>query len=131
MNMEQVLRDTAVAIGMRRAPTRQGADQMTACYLDSAMPALLDSVCKYTYIPDGRHDDNNNNNNKAVPVWTALLNNANAGGENVHRGSCLGAVLGARAGMEGLAETPQLVSGLHDQEALAKEIDDFVAAVLQ
>jgi ADP-ribosyl-[dinitrogen reductase] hydrolase len=129
MNMEAVLQDTARAIGMRRAPAKTGADQMTACYLDSAMPALLDSVAKY--IPDG-HDSSSSNMkkaNKAVSVWTALLNNANAGGENVHRGSCLGAVLGARAGMEGLA--PELVSGLHDREALAQEIDDFVAAVLK
>jgi hypothetical protein len=124
--MEAVLRDTGKAIGMRRAPVTTGADQMTACYLDSAMPALLDSVAKY--IPDKSLQVNRS---QAVSVWNALLNNANAGGENVHRGSCLGAVLGARAGMEGLAETPQLVAGLHDRDALAQEIDDFVAAVLK
>jgi ADP-ribosyl-[dinitrogen reductase] hydrolase len=126
MNMEATLQDTARAIGMRRAPSNQQvADQMTACYLDSAMPALLDSVAKY--IPD----DNNGSSKKKTTVWNALLNNANAGGENVHRGSCLGAVLGARAGMEGLAGTPELVEGLHDREALAQEIDDFVAAVMK
>jgi ADP-ribosyl-[dinitrogen reductase] hydrolase len=121
--MEAVLRDTGQAIGMRRAPVTTGADQMTACYLDSAMPALLDSVAKY--IPDGKKAG------PPVSVWNALLNNANAGGENVHRGSCLGAVLGARAGMEGLSDTPELVAGLHDREALAQEIDDFVSAVMK
>jgi ADP-ribosyl-[dinitrogen reductase] hydrolase len=121
-SMEAVLRDTGAAIGMRRAPATTGADQMTACYLDSAMPALLDSVAKY--IPDSGKASK-------TSVWKALLNNANAGGENVHRGSCLGAVLGARAGMEGLAETPELVEGLHDREVLAQEIDDFVTAVMK
>jgi ADP-ribosyl-[dinitrogen reductase] hydrolase len=126
LNMEAAMQDTARAIGMRRAPSTQGADQMTACYLDSAMPALLDSVAKY--IPD---DSSGSKNGKKTTVWNALLNNANAGGENVHRGSCLGAVLGARAGMEGLSSTPELVEGLHDREALAQEIDEFVAAVMK
>lgn len=129
LNMESTLRDTAVAIGMRRAPVTTGADQMTACYLDSAMPALLDSVAKY--IPDTYVVNDNDKKTKTVSVWKALLSNANAGGENVHRGSCLGAVLGARAGMEGLAGTPELVAGLHDREALAQEIDEFVAAVMK
>ena len=62
-------------------------------------------------------------------VWQGLLANANVGGENVHRGSILGAVLGARAGVGELP--PKLISGLHDSEDLKKEIDDFVEAVLK
>jgi ADP-ribosylglycohydrolase len=120
------LQETATAIGMRRAPTTTGPDQMTACYLDSAMPALLDSVAKYT-LKAGT--GNNRQQTPAVSVKTALLNNANAGGENVHRGSCLGAVLGAHAGMEHMP--PELVTGLYHHDQLAAEIDEFVAAVLR
>jgi ADP-ribosyl-[dinitrogen reductase] hydrolase len=123
VGFEAALSGTARAIGMQRAPAKTGADQMTACYLDSSMPALLDSVAKY--------DSNNNDNDQKSSVWTALLNNANAGGENVHRGSCLGAVLGARVGMESLAPVPELVAGLYDHEALRQEIDEFVAAVMK
>ena len=46
-------------------------------------------------------------------VWTALLANANVGGENVHRGCVLGALLGAHSGVERLP--PQLVDGLADK----------------
>jgi len=49
------------------------------------MPALLDVVAKY---------------NPKRNTWTALLANANLGGENVHRGSCLGAILGSQEGIE-------------------------------
>jgi len=45
----------------------------------------------------------------------------------VHRGSILGAVLGARAGYDRLP--PQLVDGLYDKKDLNKEIDEFVKVV--
>jgi ADP-ribosylglycohydrolase len=54
--------------------------------------------------------------------------NANVGGENVHRGSILGAILGARAGYDRLP--PRLVDGLYDKANLAKEIDDFIQVVM-
>jgi len=62
-------------------------------------------------------------------IWKALLNNANTGGENVHRAAVLGAILGARVGDEHLPH--QLKSGLYEREALEKEIDAFVNAVMQ
>ena len=61
-------------------------------------------------------------------VWTGLLANANVGGENFHQGSVLSAVLGTRAGIEGLP--PQQIEGLYHEEDLQKEIDDFVKVVL-
>jgi ADP-ribosyl-[dinitrogen reductase] hydrolase len=60
--------------------------------------------------------------------WKALLANANVGGENVHRGAVLGAILGARAGNEQLPL--EMIDGLHDSDALRKEIDAFIESVL-
>lgn len=57
-----------------------------------------------------------------------LLANANIGGENVHRGAVLGALLGAATGRSGIPE--HLLRGLKDVGALEQEIDNFVAAVL-
>lgn len=62
-------------------------------------------------------------------VKVALLSNANIGGENVHRGAVLGAILGARAGVDSLPG--DLVSGLYDRDALEEEIESFVNAVMQ
>jgi ADP-ribosyl-[dinitrogen reductase] hydrolase len=104
----QSAEQAAVSLNYRR-PVPQ--DTMTACYLDSAVPALLDSVVKYAPTSD---------------VWTGLLANANTGGENVHRGSCLGAILGATSTKELDAK---LMQGLYDREQLSREIDAFVSAV--
>jgi hypothetical protein len=56
------------------------------------------------------------------------LANTNVGGENCHRGSALGAIMGAAAGESGIP--PRFISGLADSEAIKKEIDGFVAAVM-
>ena len=56
-----------------------GSDPMVACYIDSSFPALLHFAYRYA---------------DAGPR-VALLANANAGGENVARGSVLGALFGA------------------------------------
>jgi len=57
-----------------------------------------------------------------------LLANANVGGENVHRGAVLGAILGAHTGLENLH--PRLIEGLHNRVELAEEIDNFVKSVM-
>ena len=78
-------------------------------------------LCKYTrpsHLNDG-----------ADGIWKALLANANIGGENVHRGACLGVILGARVGDENLPN--ELKSGLYERRALEEEIDSFVSAVMQ
>ena len=66
--------------------------------------------------------------NKQNGIWKALIANANIGGENVHRGSVMGAIVGARVGHENLPN--QLKSELHDRKQLESEIDSFVAAVI-
>ena len=93
----------------------------SACYLSQSLPPTLDMLCKYSqpsFLNDGPDG-----------IWKALVANANTGGENVHRGAVLGAILGARVGDENLPQ--QLKSGLHDRHRLEKEIDSFVDAVLQ
>jgi len=56
-------------------------------------------------------------------VATGLLANANCGGENVHRGCVLGALLGAQAGEKAIPE--KLKSGLYHSAEIAKEIEAF------
>lgn len=68
------------------------------------------------------------NGEPGASLWTGLIANANAGGENVHRGCVLGAILGAHAGVTRIPEN--ILSGLHDREAIAEEIDAFVEALL-
>merc|ERR1719409_94286 len=59
----------------------RAADPVVACYIDSNFVSLLHFLVKY---PDFK---------------SAALANANCGGENVHRGLVLGAVLGAAHGV--------------------------------
>ena len=63
---------------VRTMVERSNGDPMVACYIDSSFPALLHFAYKYADSPE-----------------RAVLANANAGGENVARGSLLGALMGA------------------------------------
>ena len=106
---------------LRRKPNPRSNDALTACYLQQSLPGLVDMISKYS--PNGSKHNNR--------VWEALLANANVGGENVHRGSVLGAMLGSQVGIEQIqSESPQLVEGLYHSNELKQEIDDFVKAVL-
>lgn len=117
--MEPPIIEVAQKLRMSR-PSPNRKDQMSACYLSSSLPPTLDMLSKYT---------RSSFLNGADGIWTALLNNANTGGENVHRAAVLGAILGARVGDEHLPQ--QLKSGLYEREALENEIDAFVNAVMQ
>jgi hypothetical protein len=132
----RALQTCAKAMGVRRQLRTQGPDDMTACYLSEAVPALLDMVARYhtsgmTRTTDATTTTSSKDgpNPMGLALQEALLSNANVGGENVHRGSILGAVLGARAGLPNVP--PRLIEGLYHHDELAKEIDDFVASVLQ
>lgn len=57
-----------------------------------------------------------------------MLSNTNVGGENCHRGSALGALMGAAVGEKGIPK--RFIEGLNDSAAISKEIDEFVAAVV-
>ncbi len=76
---------------------------MTACYIDSAFPAALHFAYKY-----------------ADSVEAALLANANAGGENVARGSLIGALVGAYHGVDAF---PLHLRALKDRAAIEAEVD--------
>ena len=110
-----------------RTPQRQRShrDEITACYLDSAVPAMLDTMIQY--IPSSNST-----------VWDAIVHNANVGGENVHRGSCLGAIWGAVAAAAMTTTTKddttdavprQLVNGLYHHQELSQEIQSFIRAI--
>ena len=62
-----------------------------------------------------------------VGAWKGLLANANAGGENVHRGATLGAALGTATGVDALDPNPFPPAA---RAELAVEIDAFIAAVI-
>ncbi|XRA98921.1 ADP-ribosylation crystallin J1 [Pycnococcus provasolii] len=80
------------------------------CYLDGALPIVFYLASKYA-------DD---------PV-AGLLANTNSGGENAHRGSVLGALLGAQSSTSW--PTTWKV-GLHDQPAIDDEIRRFARSLV-
>jgi ADP-ribosylglycohydrolase len=83
----------------------------SACYIDSSFPACLYLSYKY-----------------ADSFEKALLANTNVGGENCHRGSALGALMGAALGEKAIPQ--RLRDGLHDSDAIKSEIDAFVQSLV-
>jgi len=94
---------------VRTMVERSNGDPMVACYIDSSFPALLHFAYKYADSPE-----------------RAVLANANAGGENVARGSLLGALMGAAHGIDGFPAWAR--NGLYAKDQIYPEIDHFVAA---
>ena len=111
-SLQDDLIECSKSLGMRRLPSGNRKDEITACYLDSSLPSTLDMVAKYS----------------SGSVWDGVLANANVGGENVHRGSILGAVLGARSTS---SDSSKLQEGLYNEKELQEEFDAFVHAVLK
>ena len=113
---------------IRRHPNPKASDSstMSACYLSSSLPGMLDMVSKY--LVPVQQSSSSSSSSSSSPVWQGLLANANVGGENVHRGSVMGAIFGARAKDSNLPS--HLRKGLYHHDELSKEIDDFVQAVL-
>lgn len=89
--------------------SRSGADPMTACYITSSFPVMLFFAVKYGDDPEAM-----------------LLASTNAGGENVARGSLLGALAGARLGLTGLPA--YLRDELAQSAAIIDEATQFTAA---
>jgi len=98
----------AQSLGLRQ-PRKRQREEMTACYLSSAVPVLLDNLVKYSDPSSSTSD--------------ALLENANTGGENVHKGSLLGAVLGAVFPLEDVWK-----KNLHDSDGISADIANFVSS---
>jgi ADP-ribosyl-[dinitrogen reductase] hydrolase len=119
-----------------RTPQVKASDEITACYLDSAVPAMLDTLVKYQPPLDFKGVSK-----PSAPwdsIWTGLLANANTGGENVHRGSCLGAVWGAVAAAATLPstttsslQTSLLVNGLFHGANIQRDIQALLESIDQ
>ena len=80
----------------------------SACYIDQSLPAVLYLAARYA-------DD----------FEAALIANANAGGDNCHRGAVLGAILGAALGYGAIPE--RWIRGLRARAELEEEIETFIA----
>lgn len=108
---------------IQREPNRSVRDgsTMSACYLQQSLPGMIDMIAKYN--PSTQQEPTR----QGEAVWEGLLANSNVGGENVHRGSIMGAIWGARAGASNLP--PKLIHGLYPHDELAKEIDSFVLTI--
>ena len=92
-------------------------DPMTACYIESAFPALL--VFAYKYADDPKR------------CWLASVN---AGGENVNRGAVLGAILGAAYGWDTLEQLQfdggvGMIAGLVAKRDIELEISMLVEKI--
>jgi len=82
----------------------------SACYPEHGLPLLLYLIIKHDF-----------------GVEESLLANANAGGDNVHRGMIMGLIAGASND-----ELPDhLIEGLVAHDQLETEIDAFVAIILR
>eukprot|EP01134_Creolimax_fragrantissima_P006223 CFRG6223T1 len=80
------------------------------CHVTSSFPAVLFLAGKY---------DNN--------LEAALISNTNIGGSNVHRGSMIGAILGAAQGGDCIPQ--RWMEGLLDRAEIENEINQFVELV--
>jgi ADP-ribosyl-[dinitrogen reductase] hydrolase len=79
----------------------------TACYPEHGLPLMLSIAARHRLDPEA-----------------ALLANANAGGDNVHRGMVLGLLVGAARSIP-----DHLKTGLRDSDAIGAEIDAFVEQI--
>lgn len=82
----------------------------SACYIDSSFPALLYLGYKY-----------------CDAFEKGVLSNTNIGGENCHRGSALGSLLGAAAGASKIPD--RFKQGLADTEVIHNEIEAFIKSL--
>ncbi len=104
------LKSLIAKVEAARAPDTAviGRHFSSACYIDDSFPSLLYLAAKYDTQPE-----------------QGLISNANCGGENCHKGAMLGAVYGAAHGVGGFPQ--RWIDGLRDREAIASEIDAFLA----
>jgi len=109
-SLQETVNKTAHKFGMgdmAEMVKYQKKDPMVACYIESSFPAMLFMAYKYAH-----------------SVEETVLANANAGGENVARGSLLGALIGAAHGMKGFPRWA--VDGLKEGEQISDEIERFL-----
>ena len=78
-----------------------------ACYIADSLPVVFFLAYRYA--------------DHADAMRAALLANANSGGETCHRGSALGALIGAAVGVEGIPEGWR--EGLFAATGIGTEVD--------
>jgi ADP-ribosylglycohydrolase len=83
----------------------------SACYIEHSFPCTLFLIGKHGY-----------------SIENCLIANVNAGGENCHRGSVVGSLVGAMNGYKQIPE--KWITGLHDYREIADEIEKFVNLVI-
>jgi ADP-ribosyl-[dinitrogen reductase] hydrolase len=84
----------------------------SACYIQDSLPSLLWLIGKY-----------------GDSIEECLIANTNVGGENCHRGSAVGSVIGAINGFEQIPK--RWVDGLYDRVEIEQEIDSFVELAIR
>ena len=100
-----------------RLHTRRPTDPLTACYLNTAFPSVLQMVYKYS----------NPDIDRGAAFRNAVMANANRGGENVATGALIGAMLGGACGFRNLPS--DLVRGLKDNEAIERRVDEYLQVI--
>lgn len=76
-----------------------------ACYIEDSYPSMLYFAAKYA----GNYEE-------------GILANVNVGGENVHRGSALGVLMGLAHGMDAIPK--RWLNGLRAKDEFKKEVAD-------
>mmetsp|Transcript_9724 Transcript_9724/g.12144 ORF Transcript_9724/g.12144 Transcript_9724/m.12144 type:complete len:438 (+) Transcript_9724:112-1425(+) len=99
-------------------------DPVTACYLSSSFPSVLQMVYKYSPSSSASQQE------KTDAFMKGVIANANRGGENVGTGTLIGALLGANCGYSGLPQ--DLLEGLSqssksEREKIDLEIEKYLS----
>jgi ADP-ribosylglycohydrolase len=108
--LKDAIRVAGAALGLdiEKLAARASPPFGTACYIEDSFPWLLFLAYKYG-------DD----------FEAAMVKNVAVGGENVHRGAALGALLGAAHGADAIPSRWR--SGLYEAKQTAAEADAFAA----
>lgn len=77
----------------------------SACYINDSYPSILFFAAKYA----GKYEE-------------GILANVNVGGENCHRGSALGVLMGLAHGMDAIPA--RWLNGLKAKDEIKKEVSD-------
>jgi ADP-ribosyl-[dinitrogen reductase] hydrolase len=83
----------------------------SACYIEYSFPCTLFLI--------GKHGNS---------IEQCLIANVNVGGENCHRGSVVGALVGALNGFDKIPE--HWITDLHDRKEIEAEIESFLNLIL-
>jgi len=118
-DLRQEVQEAARAVGFGKIASYIGLEDTQvvggmlspACYIDDSFKTVLYFAYKYHDRPE-----------------EGLIGNVNCGGENVHRGATLGALLGAANGLNKWPE--RWVKGLAESGAIQSEVDKLIETAM-